>query len=147
MQELVTWKKLLFVLYCDVDRGINSNFYFCLKKVLIKLFRCSYLPSINGIVILVVAAYGDRGRRGGKEDFTAEKCFSTRAGSDMDIECLLLSLPSLLTPRRFLHSIFSSAPVTLCCDGGGKIRLDDEVAPTDDETGTEEKKLIVGLDF
>ena len=98
-------------------------------------------------MIFVVSAYADRGSSGGNEDFTAEKCFSTNAGSDIDIECLLLSLPSLVTPNRFLLTIFSSAPVTLCCVGGGSIRLDDDVDPVDDDTGTEEKKLMVGLDF
>ena len=94
-----------------------------------------------------MSAYGDRGSSGGKEDFTAEKCFSTKAGSDIDIECLLLSLPSLVTPKRFLMTMVSSAPVTLCCVGGGTIRLNDDVGPLEDETGTEEKKLMVGLDF
>ena len=55
----------------------------------------------------------DRGRSGGKEDFTAANCFSTSRDSNIDIECLLRSLPSLVTVSKFFLRMLSYGPLRL----------------------------------
>ena len=82
----------------------------------------------------VVSAYGDLGRRGGREDSKAENSFSFNAGVDIDMECLLLSLPDLAMPSKFLFITLLSTPLILCCVGGYKVGF---VVEADAVAGTE----------
>ena len=87
---------------------------------MIRLFL-SYLPFKKGIMILEVSRYADRGRRGEYEECTADDSFPTKTGSDIEIECLLLSLLLLVTQSKCLLTIF---PEVVSCKLGIKFLFD-----------------------
>ena len=73
-------------------------------------------------MLLEVSRYADRGRRG--EDCTAEDSFPAKTGSDIEIECLRLSLPLVVTQSKCLLTIFSSVPELVSCNVVSKVLFD-----------------------
>ena len=72
-------------------------------------------------MLLEVSRYADRGRRGEIEDCTADDSFPTKTGSDIEIECLRLSLPLVVTQSKCLLTIF---PSVVSCNVGSKVLFD-----------------------
>ena len=72
-------------------------------------------------MLLEVSRYADRGRRGEYEECTADDSFPTKTGSDIEIECLLLSLLLLVTQSKCLLTIF---PEVVSCKLGIKFLFD-----------------------
>ena len=92
-------------------------------------------------MLLEVSRYADRGRRGEIEDCTADDSFPTKTGSDIEIECLLLSLPVLVTQSKCLLLIF---PEVVTCKLGSKVLFD---VLCIDDTGADKNEVPFCLDL
>ena len=91
-------------------------------------------------MLLEVSRYADRGRRGENEDCTADDSFPTKTGSDIEIECLLLSLPVLVTQSKCLLLIFPE----VSCKLGSKVLFD---VLCIDDTGADKNEVPFCLDL